>query len=65
MSSYNAIYRDVFNFHKERAARLKNTEEFWRETLAMMESIVEKHGRSELCMELLAAVWAELERRAE
>ena len=65
MSSYNAVYRDVFNFHRERAAALKNTEFFWRETLDMMEDLLEKHGRSEMCADMLLAVYAELERRVQ
>ena len=63
VSSYNAIYRDVFNFHKERASKLVGTEAFWRETLAMMTAILEQHGYSELCSDLLLAVYSELERK--
>lgn len=65
MSSYNAIYRDVFNFHKERAMCLRNTDEFWRETLSIMETLFEAHGRSEMCADMLLAVFSELERRVQ
>ena len=65
-----AIYRDVFNLHEERAAALercrgKDLTAYWAETTDMMIGVSSKHGQSLLCVELLVAVHADLERQAK
>ena len=64
MSNYTAIYRDVFNFHKSRAACLVNDESFFRETLREMTEISIKYNADPFVSELLLVVYGELERRA-
>lgn len=65
-----AIYRDVFNLHEERASALarcqdKDLTAYWEETTDMMIGVSAKHGQNLLCVELLVAVHADLERQAK
>ena len=59
---YTDVYRDVFQFHKERM-RAEMTPAFWDDTCRMMIEICDKYDNHDFVVDLLAVVFSELERR--
>ena len=58
------MYRDAFDFHKERARHLSNDDAFWNATVDRMTELSAKYSANPFMMEMLTVVYGELERQA-
>lgn len=60
----NALYRDIYNLHAERLEALEHGEpDFWATSHAKFKAMAEKYDNDVFCLNMLTAVFIDLEVR--